>query len=304
MIYSNTITNGMVIDALAAPARTVITHVHELSHWIDNRVDPVGLARTMHHTDRFIAASRAVEAHLLRMGVAPSMVDVVYETVDLRERPSDNARTAIRRLHGIPPGAFVVGGVGTTDWRKAPDVFVQVAAALMRLRPHADLHFLWLGGHDGGLADAELRHDAVLAGLEGRVHFVAAQPNPLDYLSGFDVLALTSREDPFPLVCLEAASVGTPIVCFAGAGGAPSSSRPMPVCIVPYLDVHAFARALARAIRNDEATSTGTNCSRQPPDRRQTAELRPVERAKMRRFRRGARHGVLPEPFQFKSCAT
>jgi glycosyltransferase involved in cell wall biosynthesis len=155
----------------------------------------------------------------------------------------------------IPPNAFVVGGVGTTDWRKAPDVFVQVAAALLRLNPEVEPWFVWLGGHGAGLAEAELRHDVLLTGLEGHLHFVAAQPNPLDYLAAFDVLALTSREDPFPLVCLEAATVGKPTVCFESAGGAPEFVEADAGRVVPYLDVDAFARALSTLANDRESAA-------------------------------------------------
>jgi len=254
VVYSNTITNGPVIDALASPGRTIITHVHELGHWIDHRIAPDILRSTLRHTNRYIAASGAVEAQLLQMGIPPSMIEVVYEAIDVNERPAGDARAVIRRRHGIPQDSFVVGGIGTTDWRKAPDIFIQVAAALVRARPDIDAHFLWLGGHSEGLALAELCHDRLKTGLQQRLHFVAAQPNPLDYLSAFDVLALTSREDPFPLVCLEAANVGKPIVCFGGAGGAPEFVGSDAGIVVPYLDVAAFAQALT-TLSDDRAAA-------------------------------------------------
>jgi glycosyltransferase involved in cell wall biosynthesis len=37
----------------------------------------------------------------------------------------------------------------------------------------------------------------------------------------FDLFFLSSREDPFPLVCLEAAALKKPIICFDKAGGMP-----------------------------------------------------------------------------------
>jgi len=43
--------------------------------------------------------------------------------------------------------------------------------------------------------------------------------NTVDIYPIFDIFLLPSREDPFPLVCLEAAAAGLPIVCFKESGG-------------------------------------------------------------------------------------
>jgi glycosyltransferase involved in cell wall biosynthesis len=63
-----------------------------------------------------------------------------------------------------------------------------------------------------------------------------------------DVLAVTSREDPFPLVMLEAGSHGIPIVCFADSGGVPEFVGEDAGLIAPYLDVTTFAAHLGRLL--------------------------------------------------------
>jgi glycosyltransferase involved in cell wall biosynthesis len=61
-----------------------------------------------------------------------------------------------------------------------------------------------------------------------------------------DVLALTSREDPFPLVMLEAGSHGVPTVCFADSGGGPEFVGMDAGLSSPYLDISMFAANLMR----------------------------------------------------------
>jgi len=63
---------------------------------------------------------------------------------------------------------------------------------------------------------------------------------------------LVSREDPFPLVCLEAASLGKPIVCFDKAGGMPEFVEDDCGFIVPYLDTEAMAEKIIELIKNPE----------------------------------------------------
>jgi glycosyltransferase involved in cell wall biosynthesis len=55
---------------------------------------------------------------------------------------------------------------------------------------------------------------------------------------------LPSREDPYPLVCLEAACHGKPIVCFDGAGGMPEFVREDAGRVVPYLDAAQAGRGI------------------------------------------------------------
>jgi glycosyltransferase involved in cell wall biosynthesis len=86
-------------------------------------------------------------------------------------------------------------------------------------------------------------HDVRQAGLNGRVSFIGTRCNPVDYFAAFDVFLLPSREDPFPLVCLEAAAVSNPIICFDNAGGMPEFVGDDCGAVVPYLDLNAMARA-------------------------------------------------------------
>jgi glycosyltransferase involved in cell wall biosynthesis len=81
------------------------------------------------------------------------------------------------------------------------------------------VRFLWLGGETTGDRVLEFAHDVQALGLQGVCQRVAANSNVFDYYCAMDVFALTSREDPFPLVMLEAGSLGIPVVCFAGSGG-------------------------------------------------------------------------------------
>ena len=76
------------------------------------------------------------------------------------------------------------------------------------------------------------------------LHRAAADTAP--YFLAADVFALTSREDPCPLVNFEAMESGLAVVAFQGAGGAPEVLGDGGVC-VPYIDVDAMARADARA---------------------------------------------------------
>jgi glycosyltransferase involved in cell wall biosynthesis len=254
LIYSNTVTNGPVLNVLAKPGRMVVSHIHELEARI-RRLGPATFDAVRRNTHRYIACSEAVKANLVnRHAIDPATVNVIHEFIDtsLAQAVPQLARELSFAEIGIPKGSLVVGGAGSLDWRKGPDLFIQLAAAVCRTRPDLPVHFVWIGGMVPGIHTLdELRHDVDGLGLVPRIHFVGERSNVLDYFRAFDVFALTSREDPFPLVCLEAASVGLPIVCFDGAGGEKELVEDDCGFVVPYLDIPKMAERTVELLESE-----------------------------------------------------
>lgn len=125
-------------------------------------------------------------------------------------------RNALRLKLGISPEAEIVLAVGYADHRKGVDLFVD--AGLTMLRAGRRTHFVWVGHTDESLV-AGLRASIEASGFTSQFHFVGLDFHTDEYYAGADIYALTSREDPFPSVVLEALSVGLPVVAFAGSGG-------------------------------------------------------------------------------------
>lgn len=235
LVYNNTITNGDLLEYLAPLGCPVITHVHELENYIHS-CGRDNLDKVIRHTDLFIAASRAVKENLVaNHGIPDERVTVVHEYTPVDVTVSVSRKEMRARL-SIPEDAFVVGGAGTTDWRKSPELFLQLARAVRDIHRRDDFYFVWVGG----AYTWELEYDVKKLGL-ANVVFVPSNPTPLDYFNCFDVFALTSRIDPYPVVCLESAALGKPIVCFDGAGGMPEFVEDDCGFVVPYLDLPAMA---------------------------------------------------------------
>jgi glycosyltransferase involved in cell wall biosynthesis len=255
LIYSNTVTNGRFVDSLALKGVPVITHVHELRYWIE-RSGSGNWKRVTKHSSHFVAASEAVAHTLARdYAVSRQAIDVVHEFVDARAATLPRKSGHLRRALGIPASAFVVGGSGHETWRKGKDLFVQLAARVTRQNADHDVHFVWVGDRGAPEEQYQLNHDAQLANVTDRIHWTGVIGDPLAYFSDFDAFAMVSREDPFPLVCLEAALLQTPLICFAGAGGVPELVEDDAGFVVPYLDVEAMAQRLSMLLKDPLLTS-------------------------------------------------
>jgi glycosyltransferase involved in cell wall biosynthesis len=251
LIYSNTITNGKLLGALSSLECPVITHVHETGFWIRNRVSADDLRLVVDRTTRFIGGSEAMRQSLLHdVGVPPERVTVIYECIPTSRDayPGVAAPGQIRDELGIPSDARVVLACGNLDWRKAPDLFVQLGREVRKRVPNGSVHFVWVGGTKDNVGGPAIWHDVVKAGIEDSVHMIGYRENLRDYLEASDVFVLPSREDPMPLVVLEAANAALPTVCFDRSGGAREFVEEDCGFVVPYLDVCAMADRVAEIV--------------------------------------------------------
>jgi glycosyltransferase involved in cell wall biosynthesis len=244
IVYANTIATTDLAMEFALNGRKLIHHIHELSYTTDFFGARDALMQSASITDCYIAASWAVKSFLVNeIGASDAKVQVIHEfpIINISNQEVGNYRQSIRKLHNIPNDAFVVGMVGLPQWRKGVDIFVQLARLLIKKHAFGKIHFFWIGGDEQSLR--ELTYDAERLGLREICHLIPAVDNPVPYFRAFDIFALTSREDPFPVVMLEAAANGLPIVCFADSGGAVEFVEDDAGIIVPYLDVVAMSNA-------------------------------------------------------------
>ena len=244
LIYSNTVANGRVLESLSSLGCPILTHVHELEFSIRTYAGE-DIEYVKRHSDHFVVVSDVVRENLVtRYGIPEDKIERIYGFVPTMARPRADAsslKQAIATEIGIPENARIVGGCGTVDWRKGCDLFLQLALAIRARTPTFPVHLLWLGEKPPGEGFYALQHDLDHAGLTNCVHFIGSRSNALDYIAAFDVFALVSREDPFPLVIMEAAALGVPTVCFDDAGGGSEFVENDAGFVVPYLDIGAMA---------------------------------------------------------------
>lgn len=231
IIYSNTILAIPYGDKIRSQESQVkhVAHIHELNAII--KLFLPDFKKYITEIDHMIAASALVKTALVEQWfVTESKITPVYECSVV----SSTQATELNR------DVFHVGGSGTVHWRKGSDLFVQVALQIVKYNPDIEIKFTWVGV----ISEKEriiVEEDIKKAGLENIVTFIGESTNPGDMYQSFDVFLMTSREDPFPLVAIEAGMLGKPIICFQGATGTEEIIKNGGGKIVPYLDVNAMA---------------------------------------------------------------
>lgn len=238
LIYANTIASGHYIHHFDFLDAEVVTHVHEMENLFV--LFEKSFAALKERTDKFIAVSEASVIALRSRGVTPTAISYLPPFVTPRS-PKDTAE----RLSGTR----IIVGCGTVESRKGFDIFCDVGAALKR---SASLNFqmYWIGSASESIPDPEL--EIKERGVGDIVTWLGPKDVPGDYFRQGHVFLLPSREDPFPLVCLEAAQLGLPIVCFDHrAGGMHAFVQQDAGIVVDYLDVAQMAAKVEELLKDD-----------------------------------------------------
>lgn len=254
LIFSNTIANGAILKELAYLDIPFVCYVHELETSIRIYTRPQDLEYQVQNAAHIICGSDAVRKNLVsthclsseRASVVNSLIDVQALTTSLKKVD----RKAVRKRLGIPREALVIGGCGNAEWRKGVDIFALVAQQV--LKSHPDTHFIWVGVQNEGEDFQHLSHDLAKMGIAKNVHLIGPCAEYLDYVACYDIFTLTSREDPYPLVILEAGLNKVPVLCFADSGGSPDFVGADTGCVINYSDIAGMAAVIGQLADNPE----------------------------------------------------
>ena len=221
------------------PASTPsLVHVHEEDEALAV-LPPEVVASLSDLADAVVCVSERSYEQVVDLGVDPGRVHLVPPPV-----PSptlDEAAVGRLRTELGLDGHRVVLGCGEATWRKGADLFVEVAA---HLAADPGIRFVWVGRRRPHPFAVALDRDTAARGLDGRLRWLGEVPDPTPHLALADVLVLTSREDPRPLVPFEAGLVGTPTAAF-DVGGLALMAAEGAAATVAYPD----CRALASTVR-------------------------------------------------------
>ncbi len=177
-------------------------------------------------------------------GVPTGNLAILPPIVELPERHVNRGADQ-RQALGIPMDAPVVFGCGLAEWRKGTDIFVRAAQQLIAQNPA--LHMVWVGiGNE--TFSANLKADKATWDSENRLHLVPRQADTKPYFDMADVFFLASREDPFPLVMLEAGYAEMPIIGFKGAGGVNDFLASFPDFLVNAMDEEAAVKQISKVL--------------------------------------------------------
>lgn len=240
-IYVNTIASVHLLPELKKQWDVpVLAHIHELAYSIQQYGVKDAEELLFKYADVVVACSEAV-AENLRKKHKDGKLQVIHSFVQndaVVDIHKNSEREKVLKEFGLDPVYRWVGACGNADWRKAPDIFLQIASRVK----DKNLRFAWIGIRAEDPLMAQLSYDAEKLGLN--MAWIAPTPRAVELINAMDVFLLSSREDPFPLVMLEAALCEKPIFTFKNTGGGDEFVEDDAGVRIDYLHVEAMAAAL------------------------------------------------------------
>lgn len=250
-------TRALVNTSAAAHVTTALTEVgiasvvlvHELPRLIKEKNLMVGVAAALRNARNIVFPTELARDAVLSAAdsIADARCVILPQGCYKAITTSEEGAAAVRAELGVGKGEHLVLGIGYADLRKGFDLFLQLWRLLQGRKKR--VHLCWIGGMDHNLR-AWLSAEIGDATGTGTFHLVGHRSDIASFLSAASAFALTSREDPFPTVALEALAAGLPVFAFADTGGIPEMLKKHRIgCVVPNGDVPAMAREISNSLR-------------------------------------------------------
>lgn len=198
---------------------------------------------------KVFSVSASLKQVAITLGIPDDKVLVVGNGVDLTKFYG-MAQAEARQLLKLPMDVPVLVSIGGLCERKG---FHRVIACLPELKKtYPDIQFLIVGGATAeGDWTEKLAQQVSESGLDNNVRFLGVMPP--EYLriplSAANLFVLSTRNEGWANVFLEAMAIGLPVVTTDVGGNAEVVCKPELGTIVPFDDQQAFTVAIAKALK-------------------------------------------------------
>lgn len=230
----NTVVTGDVLSLLAQNGITCISMIHEMEQVIHQYSCEKQLSLINKYASKIVFASNYVKSSVDNIEqiipeksvIAPQGMFLVNTYLTQR----DKIRHEIRQRYGLRNDSRIVLGVGYGYRRKGTDIFLKMAIKMCTL--DSRIAFMWVGDLDTemqGFASNLLEK----ATCSKQIILAGSQQDLMRYYTAADIFTLTSREDPFPSVVMEALYSYLPVIAFDGGGGYVDIISDKNGCLVP-----------------------------------------------------------------------
>lgn len=215
LIYSNTILNSFIFEELGMYDIPIVTHVHEMDYWF-SKLNDKEIDLLKYHTYCFFTASRSVSLALENMGIVEAKKTFpVYVFANDPIELENNQGKSLKSYLKLSSNSIIVGACGSENFRKGKDWLLPIAIGVLSKLPHKNVHFVWIGGG----STYHMEYDRIRSNFPDRIHFLDFLPEAHSYFHEFSLFLMISREDPFPIVNIEAGIRGIPVISFMDNGG-------------------------------------------------------------------------------------
>lgn len=255
LILGNTVASLSLMQQLTSLKIAFGAYVHELKFSCETYASEKDMQFLAQKVKHVYAVSEQVRLLLKeKYEISNEKLALLPPVAELAKAKSSTSEQVREQLN-IPASSPMVLGCGLAEWRKGTDVFIRVARQVIRLKP--EVHFVWLGMGDN-LYSAELIEEKEKWDVGAQVHLIPAKADTRAYFEAMDLFFLSSREDPFPLVMLEAGHQAKPVLGFQESGGIADFTQGLEGLLVDYMDEGQMADLIIHWLNASETDRLAT----------------------------------------------
>ena len=250
-VLCNTTVSAQILETLKHADMRVVSLIHELPGILRdyNLFDAARIAAQQ--ADAIVFPSTYVRDRFLEIAGPVAQYSFIQpQGVYFLPPPTSEQkqqRIVTRKLLNANSEDKIILGVGYGDSRKGIDLWPELIRLVTTRYPKA--LFVWVGNIDNNLL-TQVKQQLKNTGLTDRFKLLGPVEALQDMYSAADVFVLTSREDPFPNVVLEAMAHGLPVVTFQDAAGINDLVRKTGATLAPYLDIATMAEIICSLLQN------------------------------------------------------
>ena len=207
--------------------------------------------RVLADVDAVIAVSAMARDGMLRHpGISAERTTIIHTGIRTGEFLDAEPQGWRHEFH-IPPGAGIIGTVGTLSPQNGQAVLLRALPMVLSRHPHAAIALV---GHDSGERAylPEMTRLAISLGIERSVYFLGPREDLPGVLCEFDLFALPSLSESFGLALVEAMAAGRPVIASAIGGLREVVLHRETGLLVPPNDPRALAAAISRLLEYPE----------------------------------------------------
>ncbi len=223
IIFSNTICNGRLLNRFRVFKKPSITYVHELetmfTYYERKKDSSYSLKRSsiLAYPSKAVLKNLTVNHHVELSITKHLPYYFPLQEFAFSEIDKTQAKKDFCKKWDIPEDSFLIAGMGLVSERKGTDNFIAVAKEVIDI--DRKIYFFWIGDFDLGNLSQSIKKKYFNKEYPHRIIFTGKLDYSTSNLLPFDLFFLSSNEDPYPLVVLEAAFQMTPAICYRNSGG-------------------------------------------------------------------------------------
>jgi glycosyltransferase involved in cell wall biosynthesis len=248
----NTVITGDIVEVLSKNNIKTISLIHELPKVIEQFKAESKAELISKYAEKVIFPSKYVsEKFNTIVNVKKEKIMIAPQGLFKENKYKHSKKEAgyeLRKKLNIPENSYVVLGVGYADLRKGIDLFAEVAINV--IKTNTKIYFVWVGNKEENVMN-EVVKEINKFDYKENIIFIEAQNDISVFYAGADIYLMTSREDPFPTVVIDAMNVATPVIGFENAGGFADIVNKNTGFLVPFMDIEEMCSKVVELI-NDE----------------------------------------------------